>query len=633
MNYALTARLGTLLFYWISILALQADIKNPPTLERAPVPESQKVTVNRGEVVEITLNAVTSSSKDVQFIIRDQPTAGKFLDAEPVRKTKMSSTIRYQSDPQAKGTLELIKFAARVEGSSVSPSETLQITILDIKPDIEVQDKINVGNVRYGQEATVKFTVKNVGNGEFNQAMLLPAGWSMPQGAEKLVVAAGKSAEVKLNFSPMQLGTVESPFSFGNGAKAQTILIGKGVAPIDIPSVIHLSWDAKSGKRQAEIVLNNPAPKDVSIATKTSDAGLALPESLEVGAFKDAKLTITLNKSLSESFAGTVTVTAMGMPQVIRVSADPAPGMLKMEGLTDKVLDFGAIEQDAVAAAQKSMKLINAGGLPISIFGFQPESFVIDGFSDGMTIPAGKDVTMTVKLKPNPVGKISNSVDWKWDKNPLNFMIKAEVARDETSPGVVNAPPSLPGKTTAHVDDPLEAADQRTIDLEMDIGRAGMLTPEIKLDPRVPKLIGVYQKASTDTSVTVAWKLPTSGNYDFVLLQRTIRSSKGVLRQVWMPVKDVTYAKVGDEGQATMTGLFPGWINALRVCAKSPEGGYSQPTDPLHFVIPVPEPISWTKYLLIAAAIILFVIWRWWQKKSAPLPRVYRPRIEGETSV
>ena len=109
--------------------------------------------------------------------------------------------------------------------------------------------------------------------------------------------------------------------------------------------------------------------------------------------------------------------------------------------------------------------------------------------------------------------------------------------------------------------------------------------------------------------------------------------NKGIPRVVWLPVKDVTYAKVGDEGQATMTGLAPGWINALRVCAKSPEGGYSQPTDPLHFVIPVPEPISWTKYLLIGAAIILFVIWRWWQKKSAPLPRVYRPRIEGETPV
>ena len=76
MNYVSRACFGFCLFLLTGIFPVQADIKNPTDLERAPVPQPVKITITRGETVNITLNALSASSRDVSFMLRSQPTAG-----------------------------------------------------------------------------------------------------------------------------------------------------------------------------------------------------------------------------------------------------------------------------------------------------------------------------------------------------------------------------------------------------------------------------------------------------------------------------------------------------------------------------------------------------------------------------
>ena len=636
MNYASRACLGLCLLLLTGIFPAQADIKNPSDLERAPVPQPVRISINRGETATITLSAVTASSRDVTFLLRSQPNAGKILDPEPVRKTKNTATFRYQSDPSSQATQEVIKFVARVVNGAVSPSETVTINIMEIRPVLELPAKLEVGQVRFGQQGEAAFVVANVGNGPFDQIVPLPEGWSWV-GSDRLVVPAGKIVEMKLRFTPRSLGSSVSMLKLGESPKSQMTLVGYGLSPVDFSGVVTLAWDKAKAQRTLEAPMRNPSDVPL-VATLTGPEGkLRFPDKISLPPNTTVPVHFLLSDIPAAPLHTQLTLTVNGISQTITVTAQPAPAEVELVGFTrENIVDFGAVAAEELAAAQKKLLLINKGGQSVSVFGDLPESYTISGFEPGMTLAPGMEIPITISIKPSAAGRLQDHVKWTWDKAPMPFQLHAEILN--VRPESIARPSNLSPDTSADPDisyEPLETSSTQTIDSEMRLVRDGLLPSSMKINAAVPKITELHQISNTANSITLAW-FPVKGDtpYTYEVLHRKVGFSGGFPIVVWMPVTNVTYGKSGKEITATIGGLkAENGSNGYRIATKAADGTYSIPTDPLPFGVPFEEETDWVKWFLIASPFLLWGLWRWWRKRETPLPRSYRSRIEGESTL
>lgn len=633
MNYVSQAGLGFWLFLFCGNFSAPADIKNPADLERAPVPQPAKLTINRGETVTITLSALTASSKEVQFILRNAPVAGKWLDAEPVRKNKAAVTLRYQSDPASTVPQEVIKFATRVLDGAVSPTEAITITLLDIKSQLELPDKLDVGQVRFGQQAEIPFFIRNVGNGNYDQSVKPPAGWSWAQG-DRLQVPAGKSVEARLRFSPLVMGQTESILALGSGPKAQMVLNGYGLSPVDFPTVIVLAWNAEKARRQATIMMRNPAEKSLTIKFTGGVTQLHFPTEVALAPYAEVPLAFSFDDLPAATLRTNLEMSAGGVSQTIIVSAEAAPAQLVLEGLgAEQAADFGTVAAGELAAARQALKLTNTGGKPVTLFGNLPESFLILGLEPGMTLAPGMEVPFTIKIKPGSAGKLKDAIKWTWEQHDIQFQIFADITRGSET--VVTMPAAPTVSASEAYQDPIENNDLQAIDSDIIRQRDGLLPYSMSIDPTIPRITGLHQQGAGKNTLTLAWTpAPGAGEgYEYVVLQRQIGFAKGFPRVLWLPVSGATFTKTPTETLATIGGVFPNSTNAYRIATKGPNGRYSVPSEPIEAGLPPVEATDWVKWFLLASPFLLFGLWRWWKKREAPLPRTYRSRIEGESAL
>ncbi len=650
--YARKLRLASLLFLGCSSLAVLADLKDPDAgadkkkkdpdalLERAPVPSPVKLTVNRGETVEITLNALTASNKDVQFILRTEPKAGKLLDPEPVRKSKTSATLRYQADPKSTLLQDEIKFAVRIPGGNVSPAETVSITLKDIKPELNLPERIEGGAIRCGQSTTVVVPIRNVGNGTYSQVLQLPSGWAMAQG-DRLTVPAGKSLELKLIYTPTTLGATQNILALGAGEKSQTTLTGTGLLAVEVPYIVNFKWDPATSRRTATVPVRNALEKPVQLKISGTVTDLDFPKEAALAAGASSNLQFVLLGEPSRVLNERIQVTVQGLTQDLELQADRAPAQIVLMGLSPEgTVDFGKVPAQQMGKTTKSLTLTNRGGTPVTVFGTLPESFVLNGFTEGITVQPGMEVPILVHFAPTALGSLKNSAQIKWDKNVINLTILATIIPDAHTKTMVPDAPTNHSADPQDDLDPLNASDARTLDREMNINRGGLLASDFKIDPAIPVIEGVYVKIATEESLTLAWKAPPvvgqQEDYNFVVLNAIVRAINGYPRIIWVRFPKVVVTKVGDEYTALLRGIGPGWANQLRVSAKGKSGLYGQPSIPQYYGIPAPPPPDYFMIAVYACSIIgvgLIFYLRRRARKNAFVPRRYAPLMEGEVEL
>lgn len=619
----------------LTMTSAWGDSKLPPGLEITPIVKPQKASVKRGNVVTITLEALSSSTRDVLFILRDKPLYGRFLDDIPIRQSRHKVTVRYQSDANAKGTVESLRIEAKLQGGSVSPPEKLVISIADTRAILELPEVVDVGKVRLGQVGSVVVQVRNVGDTEYSQELTLPKGWSHVGGA-KLVVPAGGTKEVKLAFEAREIGRFETPLVLGNDPKSKTLLRAECDRPIDLPDSISLSWDEGKMQRSAEIPLFNPNGEKMVLLLNSSDAKLQYPQELRIDANRETRLPLTVTGDLSKAFLATLSIEAVGLVHQVKVTGSPAPPVIKIKGLNAQGnLDFGAVASKDLTNTIRTLELSNVGGESVAVYGSGADSFILSEIGNSLTLLPGTTVKVNVIIKADAVGKLRNAMDLSWLKNHIKFEITADVEREDATTGLKLGKPGG-GDAQAPADNSSNAPredDFHISDRPMNVIHSGLLWPGIKLDSTVPQVSRVYQKSHTDSTVTVAWQLLPDASYDYLVLRRTIATSDGDPVVVWLPMppKLISYQKSATEGMATLAGLPQGWRNAIRVATKNSKGGYSQPTNPIICSIPQPAPINWTLYLLIAAGVALVGVWIWWHRRNAPAPMNYTAGSKGGT--
>jgi hypothetical protein len=660
LKYAQKLHLVSLLFLGGLTLAAHADLKPPvgkpdkdnkedkdaPVLERAPVPQPVKVTVNRGETVEITLSALTASNKDVQFILRTAPAAGKLLDAEPVRKSKTTAVLRYQSDPASKVMRDEFKFAARVIGGSVSTAESVTITLQEIKPELTVPDKLEGGQIRCGQSTTVVLPIKNTGNGSFTQSVTLPHGWALAPG-EKWEVPAGKTVEVKLIYTPTGLGISEHVLQLNE--KTRITLSGIGLLPVEIPTHVTLKWDAATARRHVTVPVRNTMGTPLTVKFSGIIPDLEYPKEITLAPQASGSFELNLGGLPAAPLQSVLEVTVQGLTQNLSLNAERAPAQIALAGAgAENFIDFANVDALKLPTTTKSLTLSNTGGTPATVYGVMPESFLLDGFTDGITLQPGMEVPILIRFKPTAVGTLKNSAQFKWDKSAITLSLWANIIPDaNATTRVMDAPSNLSGDPTADMD-PMNATDTKSVDREMNINRAGLLPKGFVIDRGIPMLAaipelkdpGVYLKSATKESLTLAWKpLPkpaTGPDYDYVVLYRVVKAINGYPRTIWTLYPKTVVTRTGDEATVILRGIGPGWRNQLRVAAKSSTGLYGQPSIPFEYGIPnEEEPFDWAfwAYIALAVGVITLIFLRVRSRKNSFVPRRYVPRIEGETEV
>lgn len=649
LKYVRPLSLVTLLFLGGAQSPVWADLKNPedllgsnkdkkkdkdepPPMERAPVPQPVKLTVNRGDLVEITLRALTASNQDVQFLLRTAPTAGKFIETEPVRKSKTSAVLHYQSDPNSKLAHDEFKFATRIAGGNVSPAETASLTLLEIKPELEVQDKVEMGQVRCGQKVTVTVPIKNVGNGPFTQSVPLPAGWSW---GDKWEVPAGKSMNVKLTFAPTTLGPSHHLLSLGVTPKAQLTLDGLGLLPVEIPSVVELKWDPATSQRRAALAVRNVTDAAVSITLTGDAAGLLFPKETALNAHGEATLNLELHAAPARGLRETLTVAVGGLTQPLQVVADAAPAQVVLEGLGEgATLDFGNVDGGKLASIQKTLTLANRGGTSVSLYGNPPESFLLDGYVPSMTLAAGQEVPVLVHFRPDAVGPIHNTVEIRWDKHLLSFHLLAKVIPDPNAKTTVMDAPLNQSANPLEDQDPIQNNDRANIDRDLAIVQGGLMPPGFILDNAIPEVKDITVRSADADSITLGWPALPDPTYDYVVFYREFRIINGYARVLWTRFPQMTVRHEGNDVLARLPGIRPGFQNQLRISALSSAGAHGMPSQARRYARPMANPLDWMKlcYWAVGIFIVVAMYLRRRAQKLAFVPRRYVSRLQGEVA-
>ncbi len=606
---------------------LRADITLPEDMVRAPIPNPVKVRVSRGAVAEITLSALTSSNKDVFFILRSAPAAGKLLDASPVRKSKTETTVRYQSDPQQTAKSDSFKFAAKLEGGAVSPAQTVEITLVDPKIDLVVPGKVNFGSIRLGMEGRAELPLENKGDADYHQEVTLPAGflWGDTKSARaRVVVPAGTTVKRLLIFKPAASSTTGTEIVFQNIPPVKTRLEAEVGAPIAAASVVYLKWNPETKAREGLLRLENPTTDPVAVSLGSPDQfKLEHIKELTLQPGTSIETPVRLSSDPSLTFKGKLDLSASGMPLSVIVSADPAPSLILADGdIKDGVVDFGTVPAEAADKESRRIVLRNAGGTVTNLFGSLPVSFFVEGFSNGMSLEPGKEVPFLVKIKPGSEGRLRGTLDWRCDQQSLTFALAATVARDPSVVAVKTVPPPAGATLSGALDStPLDEQSQEAVDSHILSSRDGLFVEDLKFDLTKPR-IDAYQKAQTPDSVTLAW-LPLPGeNWSYIVFERAIAKVGNYPRPVWIRAKNVSFGRAEGEVTATLSNLPDNWANYVRVTGQGPDGTCSPPTPPLTAVAAVPEPVAWGKWVAYAAlAALPILLWRWHKHRSAQVFR------------
>lgn len=587
-----------------------ADIKDPKNLERSPIPRPVALQVVRGESADITLNALTASTREVEFLLRNTPGAGKL--GELVRKSSTSVLVRYTSDPKSTAKQDSFKYAARLEGGSVSPAEEVRITIIDRLAILAVTEKVDVGAVKIGQERTGEISLRNTGTAEFSRDILLTGDWSwLGDGGMKVAVKPGETIRRHVVFRPTQSGPSEQLVIFQDSPTGKVKLSGQGLPPFEAPTAVPLEWVASSRERKGSLKISNPSATELLV--KISPViGLNLPREVQVPAGGAVELPLLLQRKLDEPVRERLKLEIGDASQEVLLISEPAPALLELSGeIKNGIIDFGTVKESDVPTTGRKLEIRNVGGTTATVFGVPPVSFVIAGFTSGLEIRPGQSAPLMVKIRDGALGTLTDKVTWEWNKNPLGLALSAHVLKAGQGAPIILAPSNATGSGMADTA-PLDEQDQSSVDMNMRVNRFGILMGDFTIDPKLPRPEKVYQKSESRNSVVMAWTPAPGGEFtEYVVLKRQIMVVGGLPRPVWGKCEEAKISRQGEAWQAELTDLPPNWSMKLKVMTRGLDGKYSPPTGEYVFAVAPPFEFPWKKVLFSAAMIGGFwLLWR-----------------------
>lgn len=580
-----------------------------------PSPVTGRVTAKKGYEITFEIKAETKTpGSAVEFLIRTFPSAGKIVSMVNKPNERNKALVTYYADPTTGASSDAFAFAVRYRGGRYSSAMRYDIDLEggtdgNSAAAIQVPESVDFGKVSVGEEAINEIKLINIGEGSYEQTILLTPPWYLIEPTSgKISLGGNGAATIKVAFRPDLTGETSYFLSLSRSKAGTTKLFGSGGEPFSLSSeAIKLELDPSTGERIGTVELVNPGEKPIQVRARGSPRlENSVLDRYLISPTKPKEISVRLEKTDTAPFDGMVQFQMEnGYSKYVKVIAPVVPGKLKVdipESISAEVLNFGKVE--AGRSVEKQFLLRNVGGVSVPLefhiptpfqmlndpglqLGPRSEVSISIGLFPGGSQKGSVDVTMNVfggeetlpiRLLGNVLPGSGSSGYAGGGKSALptkRFRFGAPggssggvsssnpVSND--TPEVVQIPNSKPKANKASSTsrqkwlDSLSAAERA----ELQTSLGGIARPvvnwKINSALRRPEDLAIIEKDSK--SLTLGWTAPKgTAPFTFIIEMRGFyaNSENGNLPEsIWMPYDNVEFERIDRLVKAKIGGLSP----------------------------------------------------------------------------
>lgn len=637
-----------------------------------PTPVTGRVEALKGHEVTFEIRAESKTpGATVEFLVRAFPSAGKIVSMVSKPNERNKALVTYWADPSSSATEDAFSFAVRYRGGRYSSEMRYDISLVDLKTEIQVPAMVDFGEVMIGNEEVREITVRNLGGASMERQVFLAPPWHLVEPVDGKVNLGPRGARVlKVAFRPELMGETSYFLSFSRSKEGTTKLVGKGGDPFTlVTEAVELTLDDKTNERIGEIQLQNHGPKPLAVEARASTRlQSSILEAYLLAPGQVTKIPVKLGSTDNAPFDGTVEFFLKnGYAKSARVIAPVVPGRLVVtvpNSITAEVINFGKVE--AGRSMERGLTITNPGGVAVPLEFHVPEPFRL------LTNPGpqlGPLSTMNLSVGLFPTASSRGLVDVTMNVYGNEQTVPIRLLGNIVAPtGAAPAPvtpnlPNLPGKGMrlggAKAPDPVAVVEPST-DPSGDAVIGGGPSPVAPVadgdgwpappdpnDPSVqqsplgfdtreilPREVDAALRRPEDltvlktgsSSVVLAWTAPRDTgptNYEVEMRGLLVDQETGAAESVWAPypVKDIE--TIDRLVKAKLEKLNPVTQYEVRVVMTTQDGRSSPPSAPI--VVKTELPMDWTYiYLFSGIALLAAIGFGCWKIYLDRRPEVYQ---------
>ena len=619
-----------------------------------PTPVTGRVEALKGHEVTFEIRAESKTpGATVEFLVRTFPSAGKIISMVSKPNERNKALVTYWADPSSSATEDAFSFAVRYRGGRYSSEMRYDLSLVDLKTEIQVPAMVDFGEVMIGNEEIREITVRNLGGASMERQVFLAPPWHLVEPVDGKVNLGPRGARVlKVAFRPELMGETSYFLSFSRSKEGTTKLGGKGGDPFTlVTEAVELTLDEKTNERIGEIQLQNHGPKPLAVEARASTRlQSSILEAYLLAPGQVTKVPVKLGGTDTAPFDGTIEFFLKnGYAKSARVIAPVVPGRLVVtipNSITAEVINFGKV--DAGRSMERGLTVTNPGGVAVPLEFHVPEPFRLLT-NPGPQLGPLSSMNLSVGLFPTSSSRglvdVTMNVYGNEQTVPIRLLgnVVAPTGAAPVSPNL----PNLPGKgvrlggarapdSVAVVEpsssfaassaDPVigsEAVPARAADPEDDfpsppdsndpsVQRSPLgfetreiLKREVDAALRRPEDLTVLKTASD--SITLGWTAPrdtSPATYEVEMRGLLVNHETGAAESVWAPFPIKEIEKIDRLVKVKLDRLNPVTQYEVRVVLTTPDGRSSPPSAPI--VAMTELPMDWT-YIYLFSGIALLV--------------------------
>lgn len=648
-----------------------------------PTPVTGRVEALKGNEVTFEIRAESKTpAATVEFLIRTFPSAGKIVSLVSKPNDRNKALVTYWADPSSSATEDAFSFAVRYRGGRYSSEMRYDISLVDLKTEIQVPAQVDFGEVMIGNEEVREITVRNLGGAAMERQVFLAPPWHLVEPADGRVNLGPRGSRVlKVAFRPELMGETSYFLSFSRSKEGTTKLIGKGGDPFSLlTEAIELTLDEKTNERIGEIQLQNHGSKPLAVEARASTRlQSSLLDGYLLAPGQVTKVAVRLGGTDTAPFDGTVEFFLKnGYAKSARVIAPVVPGRLVVSvpnSITAEVINFGKVE--AGRSMERGITITNPGGVAVPLEFHVPEPFRLltnpgpqlgplstmnlsiglfptassRGLVDVTMNVYGNEQTVPIRLLGNVVaptgaapsaptaslpnfnGKQIRLGAAKAPEPATSADVSATFAAtpDPNAPKGGNAVGNGAGTSTATAagDEEGWPAPRDPSDLTVQQSPLGFDTRDLiqrEVDASLRRPEDLTALKSTSDSITLGWTAPRETgpvSYEVEMRGLVVNQETGVAESVWAPYPVKKIEKIDRLVKADLERLLPVTQYEVRVVITTPDGRSSPPSAPI--VVKTELPMDWTYiYAFLGLLALVGLGIGIWKIYLARRPEVYQ---------
>jgi|GEM_PF-2925346 len=457
-----------------------------------PVPVSVEVT--SGETVEIELQTKPVRSR-TKYLLRSTPAHGLLGD---LRMTDEGiGLITYTANPDLQASTDEFTYTAQRYGGTVSVVEKISIKIVSKPPRLVFKSQVEFGDVEAGVRSQQKILVTNQGGLPYSGLVSVEAPWAISTESSKLTLQPGASADIEVDFLPMNASSYDAVITFEGQPGRVIKLSGVGHEVFNVsPSSLVLARSGGSlGIRSGVIAVSSLSsrPQVVSFLVPDFIAPIA---DLTLEPDSKCEILILADEKSPAGGEGPVSVVAGGRSQTLRVTARPLPATLQVDPPGPVHLFQSRRESSGV----KTLTITNRGGSGTDVLISSPKPVRCEPLHFRLSVGESRQVSLSL------------------DFAALDYDLRARLLLEYEG-----------GRTELEISADAANNPNRAI-AKQEIIQA---VPNFQADPAVPQEPGliITDIAQTENFVLVLWHDPTNKSRTYKLDSQRIVSQAMLVRE------------------------------------------------------------------------------------------------------